>query len=143
MEKELGKDVPKGALRIEFLESNCDAVEEKGYMKHFTPEQLAEMKDELASVTIEMNDIEEAKKEVLAEFNERLKPFKEEQKVLLNNIKNKAEFVTEKCYKFIDKENRIVGFYNEEGDLIESRPAYSKELQGTIFQMRRTGTENI
>lgn len=142
MQRELGKDIKQGLERIDFLDSNCDAVEEKGYMKPFTPEQLNEMKDTLASITIEINDIEEEKKEAMQAFNERLKPLREELKKLLVRIKNKAEFVTEKCYKFIDQEERMVGFYNEDGTLIDSRPAYANELQGTIFQMKRTGTNN-
>lgn len=142
MQRELGIDIEQGTKRIEFLESNCDAVEEKGYMKPFTPEQLTEMKDTLASTTIEINDIEEEKKTVMDEFKKRLEPYKEEQKELLANIKNKAKFVNEKCYKFVDRETRMVGFYNEDGHLIDSRPAYANELQGTIFQIKRTGTDN-
>lgn len=143
MQRELGIDIEQGAKRIEFLDSNCDAVEEKGYMKPFTPEQLTEMKDTLAGTTIEINDIEEEKKTVMDEFKKRLEPYKEEQKELLANIKNKAKFVNEKCYKFVDREARMVGFYNEDGYLIDSRPAYANELQGTIFQIKRTGTDNI
>lgn len=142
MERELGKEFPQGAKRKEFLDSNCDAVEEKGYMKPFTPEELSEMKDTLSTITIEINDIEEEKKDAMSMYNERLKPHKKELKELLHGIKNKAEFVTENCYKIIDQEKRIVGFYNENGDLIESRAAYANELQATIFQMRRTGTNN-
>ena len=142
MQKELGKDIKQGVERIDFLDSNCDSVEEKGYMKPFTPEQLNEMKDNLASVTIEINDIEDEKREAMQAFNEQLKPHKEELKELITGIKNKAKFVTEKCYKFIDHDERMVGFYNENGDLIDSRPVYANEMQGTIFQMKRTGTTN-
>ena len=61
----------------------------------------------------------------------------------LDGLKKKAEFVTERCFKFIDQEAREVGYYNENGDLIESRPAYSEELQTTLFQFgRKTGTNN-
>ena len=74
MQKELGKDIKQGVERIDFLDSNCDAVEEKGYMKPFTPEQLNEMKDNLASVTIQINDIEDEKREAMQAFNEQLKP---------------------------------------------------------------------
>jgi len=43
----------------------------------------------------------------------------------------------------IDAEAREVGYYNQNGDLIESRPAYSEELQTTMFQViRKTGTDN-
>lgn len=142
MDRELGKDIPAGEKRIEFLESNCDKVVEKGYMKQYSPEELLELKDNLADMTIEINDIEEKKKEMTAEFNDQLKPLKEDQKTLLANIKNKAEFVQENCYMIVDRENRMVGFYNSNGDLIESRGAFSNELQGTIFQMNRTCTNN-
>ena len=33
MQRELGKDIEAGTNRIDFLESNCDKVEEKGSMK--------------------------------------------------------------------------------------------------------------
>jgi hypothetical protein len=33
MERELGKDLEQGKKRVAFLMDNCDAVEEKGYMK--------------------------------------------------------------------------------------------------------------
>lgn len=45
MERELGKDLEQGKKRVAFLMDNCDAVEEKGYMKPFTPEELARMKE--------------------------------------------------------------------------------------------------
>ncbi len=142
IERELGKDMPQGEVRKKFLEDNCDAVEKKGYMKPFTPEELTEMKDELAEVAIEINDIETAKKEAMKAFNHELEPHKEEKKTLLSSLKNKAEFIEEECYKFVDKEARTVGYYNSNGDLIESRAAYATELQGTIFQINRTGTNN-
>lgn len=39
MQKELGKDY-NARDREAFLKDNCDKVEEKGYMKPFTPEEL-------------------------------------------------------------------------------------------------------
>ena len=55
MQRELGKDIEAGARRIDFLESNCDKVEKKGYMKRFTPEQLAQMKENLSETDKEKN----------------------------------------------------------------------------------------
>lgn len=54
----------------------------------------------------------------------------------------KSEYVNELCFKFIDPQTKEVGYYNADGDLIESRPAFADELQGTIFQLNRTGTDN-
>lgn len=143
MERELGKDLEQGKKRVAFLMDNCDAVEEKGYMKPFTPEELVRMKESLSETDIEINDIEEEKRDAMKDFKARLEPLTAERKKTLEGLKKKAEFVTERCFKFIDQEIREVGYYNENGDLIESRPAYSEEMQTTLFQLgRKTGTDN-
>ncbi len=143
MQRELGKDIKDPKQRISFLMDNCDSVEEKGYMKRFTPEQLLKMKEELSETAIKINDIEIEKKEVVKDFTAQLKPLIEDRSSILSGLKNKSEHVTERCFKFVDPELREVGFYNEDGELIESRPAYADELQGNIFQVvRKTGTEN-
>lgn len=142
MERELGKDLEQGKKRVAFLMDNCDAVEEKGYMKPFTPEELARMKESLSETDIEINDIEEEKTAAMKDFKAVWNPLRRSRK-RLDGLKKKAEFVTERCFKFIDQEAREVGYYNENGDLIESRPAYSEELQTTLFQIgRKTGTNN-
>lgn len=120
MERELGKDLEQGKKRVAFLMDNCDS-----------------------ETDIEINDIEEEKTAAMKDFKARLEPLTTERKKTLDGLKKKAEFVTERCFKFIDQEAREVGYYNENGDLIESRPAYSEELQTTLFQIgRKTGTNN-
>lgn len=125
------------------MNDNCDSIEPRGYMKRYTEEQLENMKDALSDVSIEINDIEEEKKAIMLDFKERLDPLNDERKELLRGLKQKAVFVKEDCYKFVDQENRITSFYNQQGDLVESRPATADELQSTVFQeLRRTGTTN-
>ncbi|MDR2919710.1 MAG: hypothetical protein LBV72_10155 [Tannerella sp.] len=142
MEKEIGKSVEAGQARIDFLSSNCDKIEEKGYMKRFSSDQLAQMKENLSETCIQINDIEDEKKEAMKDFKARIDPLSDERKRLLSGLKNKAEYITEKCFKFVDVDSREVGYYNGDGDLIESRPTYPGELQTNIFQMNRTGTNN-
>lgn len=57
MQRELGKDIQDPKRRIEFLKDNCDSVEQKGYMKRFSPDQLLKMKEQLSETAIEINDI--------------------------------------------------------------------------------------
>lgn len=143
MKRELGKDFQQGEERRQFLADNADAVEKKEYMRHFTPEELLKKKEGLSETCISINDIEEELKEIKKEYAEKLKPLVERKKRVLGELKKKAELVEEDCYKFIDAEAREVGFYNANGDLIESRQAYSEELQTTMFQViRKTGTED-
>ena len=141
MQKSLGKEYVDDKARISFLKDNCDQVEEKGYMKRFTPEQILAMKEQLAETSIVINDLEIEKKDLISSLKCRIDPLIDERKELLKGIKEKAEYTKEICYKFIDSDERMGGFYNADGDLIESRPASPDELQGTIFQINRnTGT---
>ena len=126
--------------RVLFLKDNCEKIDEIGYMKQFSPEEIAEKKDKLAEVSIEINDIEEEKKEVLKGFKESLTPLTEHKTTLLGHIKKKAEFVTEECFKFVDHTDRMVGYYNSEGVLVEARPMRPDESQLTMKLL--TGTHN-
>lgn len=148
MDKHLGKDIENLVAREAFLKDNCDKVEEKGYMKHYTPEELQQRKEELANASIEIAEIEQEAKEAAAHYKGKLKPLKETRARMVGDIKSKSEYVKELCYKFVDQEARETGYYNKEGDLIESRPATADELQTTLFgvirnqESQKTGTDN-
>ena len=141
MSKELGKEYSNPDERKAFLHDNCEAAETLGYMKRFSPEQITQMKNELSEISIEINDIEEEKKEVMQSFKARLDPLNEIRKELLGSIKMNAVYVKETCYKFIDYENRKVEYYNQEGDMVSERPILPQEMQKTILHFK-TGTDN-
>lgn len=115
--------------RAEYLKDNCIAVEEMGYTRRFTNEELAQMKSSLSDISIEHNDEEEEKKELLADINARIKGLVTARKAILKKLKNKAEYVKEPCFKFSDETSRTVGYYNSEGELIFSRPMNPEEMQ--------------
>ena len=143
MERKLGQEYKNLAQREAFLKDNCDACEQKGYMKPYTPEELQGHKEKLANVSIEIAEIEAEKKQVEADFKGRLKPLKESRAIMVSNIKSKAEYVNEVCYRFTDQETKETGYYNKEGILVECRPATADELQPNIFSMvRKTGTND-
>ena len=131
LDKELGKDIALEE-RASFLEDNCDAVEEVTYSRAFEPEELALKREQLTDASIKIADIEEEKKEVMDGFKERLKPLQERKADAIKALRDKSQTVTEKCYKFLDEETKMVGFYNKEGNLVSSRPAFQRELQNTI-----------
>lgn len=143
MDKSLGKHLRSLAEREAFLKDNCDACEQKGYMKPYTPEQLQGHKEKLANVSIEIAEIETEKKIMDQAYKGRLKPLLESRTQMVSNIKSKAEYVNEICYRFTDQETKETGYYNREGDLVEVRPATADELQTTIFSVvRKTGTDD-
>ncbi|MDR1373163.1 MAG: hypothetical protein LBJ17_08655 [Dysgonamonadaceae bacterium] len=143
MEKHLGKEYANRAQKESFLKDNCEKVENKGYMKQFTPEQLQGYKEDLAELSIEIEEIEDEKKASAKHFKSVLDPKIEHRRDLVSSIKKKAKYVNELCYKFIDRENRETGYYNADGDLIELRSSTADELQATIFAaLGKTGTND-
>lgn len=142
MERFLGQDIPE-SQRFEFLKDNADAVENIGYTRRFSSEELNQKKESLANYSIEINDIEEEKKDAMDTFKERLKFPNEQKKLLLGQIKESAEFVKEDCAKIIDHDTRLVGYYNSLGELVYTRPIMPQEMQKTTFSInRKTGTED-
>lgn len=148
MNKTIGKDIPNLIQREQFIKDNADGVENKGYMKAYTPEELQGHKEELANVSIEIAEIEAELKRVQAEYKGRLKHLKGDRAKMVSNIKAKAEYVVEPCYRLTDQEAKVTEFYNKEGDLVEERPATANEMQPTLFAARnfnqedKTGTNN-
>jgi hypothetical protein len=140
MDQFLCQDVPE-EVRAEYLEANADSIEEIGYVRKFSNEELDELKQELAESSIEINDIEEEKKGVVDRFKKRVEPLQKGVKTNLKKIKEKSEFVKENCYKFTYQEQGMVGYYNDRGELVSSRPLRGDERQGRIFPLR-TGTAN-
>lgn len=143
MDKFLGQEIPEKDRWL-FLKDNADAVEEVGYTHRFTPDELAQKKESLAETSIQINDIETEKKDVMEDFKQQLKPLNETKQILLENIKKGSEYVeNEECAKILYHEEKMVGYYNKLGELVYSRPIMPQEMQKTIFNMnRKTGTDS-
>jgi hypothetical protein len=143
MENYLGKEYTDRDQRESFLKANCEKVEEKGYMKPYTPEQLQGHKENLANLSIRIEEVEGEKKAQAKCYKEKLDPLTRERSEMVRNIRQKAEYVHEICYKFVDREEKQTGYYNADGDLIELRPATADELQPTLFiGLPKTGTDS-
>ena len=143
MLKVLGQEIADLEERKQYLLDNSDKVVEMDYHKAFDTDELAVKKTELAEKSIRISDLEEEIKDFKEEIGKTLKPLREEVKDLLADIKSKGRLVHEKCYQFLDEDERMVAFYNAEGILISSRPATRDELQKTIYaDLRREGTNN-
>lgn len=134
MKKELGKEYGLKD-RKNFLESNADAIESIGYMKPFDPEEIQQAKEILADESIAAAAINEQLAELKKEYAEKLKPINAEIARVLKCIKEGAEFVNEECYKIIDHEEGLTGYYNSFGDLVSCRAIRPEERQKTIFQL--------
>ena len=132
MQKVLGQDIVDLEERKQFLLDNCDKVVEMDYHKSFSSDELAQMQTEFANKHIRIATLEEKIKDFKDEINLELKPLKEDVAIIRENLKSKGQNVFEKCYQFLDEEEKMVCTYNSEGVLVQSRPATRDEMQKTI-----------
>lgn len=118
---------------VDVLEANADAKEKIGYMRTFDAGEVADRKDSLSTISIEINDIEIEKDEAVKAFKEQLKPLKTLRSKVLTDLKQNSEFIEEVCYKMIDHDSNEVGYYNGNGDLVSTRLARPNENQLNVF----------
>lgn len=131
--------------RLKYLEDTADAVVEEKYFQRLSKEELTIKKADFTANALEVDDVEDRKKKAMDKFKEELKPLKDKHKKLALEIRTGFEEKEGKLFKMIDQETRMAYFYDETGELIETktRPCNSDELQNTIhMDIRRTGTDN-
>jgi hypothetical protein len=129
--------------RLRYLEDTADQVVEERYYQRLTNDELTQKKAEFTANALAVDDLEEQKKEVMEEFKGKLKPLRDNHKVLASEIRTGFIEKEGRLYKIIDQSTRMVYFYDETGELIETktRPVNSDELQNTIHMSLRTGTD--
>lgn len=145
MEKVLFQDYSPEE-RLEMLQNNCDKViEDYGYEKPLSKDQLKAIKDKLSSASVSLHDVQEEKKEADKEFNEQIKNFKGTIAESVKQLKTRTTYTCEQCFELIDYNEKKVGIYNWEGILVEERPAKLNELReprNMFAETRKTGTDD-
>lgn len=120
------------------LTDNADGIDEGPYTRRLTEEEIVLTKDRLAERTLDLFDLEEHKKEVVADFKEKIDPVKAEIGLHLRAIRTGVEERRGTLYKFVNHEAGMVDFYDDRGELISSRRVRPEERQATILPLGRT-----
>ena len=141
MDAQLFQDLPL-AERKEMLEANADAVEHLGYSRPLPSDEIDQLKEQLSSTQIKIDDKQDELSDYSRTLKNEIKELKTTRKGITTKLKSRSEYVEEDCFKMVDDKRREVGYYNKEGILVYSRPARKDELQKTIFEVIRTGTED-
>ena len=126
------------------LQNNCEKVlEDYGYEKPLSKDQLKAIKDKLSSASVSLHDVQEEKKAADKEFNEQIKNFKSTIAESVKQLKTRTTYTCEQCFELIDYDEKKVCVYNREGILIEERPAKLNELREprNMFALK-TGTND-
>ena len=134
--------------RAEMLDAQADEVTEENYLLPYNNEEMRLQRKQYVDLSLEMKQITDEENEMKEQFKERKAPVKKCLDNVLANIKQGGEYVKGKLYKIIDQDERVVGFYNENGELVSQRKALPSELNSpTLFTHLRvsgqkTGTND-
>lgn len=143
MEKFIGQDIENLQEREQFIKDNAEGIETMGYSKPLKSSVIDKLKEQLANTTIEKEEVEADKKAANQQYNADLKNLRTTIGDIAEKLKSKSEYVNEGCYKLVDEEEKMVGYYNKEGMLVYERQARLEELQPKLFKMNagKTGTD--
>ncbi len=122
--------------RRQMLYDNCEKVEELEYRREFDNEELAELKEHLSKFLIQLKKLEEELAEEKKSFKERMDPLKQTVNETLNKIRDGSELIKQVCYKFMDWDQKQIGYYNDQGELVMERPMLKTERQSSIFTLK-------
>lgn len=128
--------------REQIMRDSCDQIVEKFYTRKFSTEEKQLKNAEYCEVGMKRSALEQELREVSADLKGKIKPLKERQDAILDEIKQGGEQVQGDTFKFVFEEIGKVGFYDTNGYLVEERDMTQEERQRTVFQaIRKNGTE--
>ena len=101
---------------------------------NYTEEELMALKDEVAQQLIEINDKEDAFKEIRQEHQLQMKRLKTKLSNVICSVKNGFDFKSLEVHHVPDDDRQVVEFYSvETGELVGERPmTYAEKTQKRI-----------
>jgi hypothetical protein len=107
-------------------------VDERIIRKQLSDDELTEIKDEIASLSVKIQKLEEDKKALLEEYSGSIKPLRLELAQLVKKARSGYVESIYTCYLVPNHIDGIMSYYSEEGEVLEERPLTREERQLTI-----------
>lgn len=114
------------------LESESISIEELGYTKRLSEEELQIKREDLANAAIKKAMIEDEFAEIKAQFKDRLEPVNIVLKESIEAVKNRSVSIMGKVYKLADYDNQMIHVVDPFGNVISSRRMLPEERQFRI-----------
>jgi hypothetical protein len=127
--------------RLSIMQENAAKIEQTGYQKPLTPEELAARREDLADNCIKLNKFEDELKEVKDSFKLQMDPLKITNKKLLTEIKTKQTEIDGTLFHMANHDDGMMEVYDNDGYLISSRRLRPEEKQGNVFQLGRAANQ--
>lgn len=116
--------------RIYFLQSHADKVVEKSVAEPIEVDARNELEHQLSDLAIRIDDVNTEKKEIVSEYNERLKEMKAAAGELINELRTGQRVQVRKVFEVLNDESGMIEEYTEAGILVGSRRAPRNHQRG-------------
>ena len=120
MEAKIFQEIPVEE-REAYLEANSDSTEEMPVKKHYEESEILEMRRQHVNNALLMRKLTQDFVKVKAEYDGKMKPLKEENAYTLNLIQTGYVEVNQQVYLVADFTTMMMGYYDKDGELLESR----------------------
>lgn len=109
---------------------NLSTIKQKEIIRHeFSKDEMAEMKDQISTNLIKVNDLKEELDEVKEVYKAKINPMEKENKRLLLDIRLGFRDQEMEVHLVPDYDNRIMELYNDEGNKVGERRMLMSEYQ--------------
>ena len=125
--------------RMETLGSLAYHTKTSSYSRTLSPEELVEKKSRLSELALELEAIEEKKKQLMEEIKSEMAEPKTEYSLVLSEIKYKQQQKTGKLFEIDEQEEGRMYVFDSEAICIEVRSLRPEERQGKM-KMLKNGT---
>ena len=141
--KNLYQDLPPEE-RLTKLQALCYTTEKTTILHHYSDEELIAFSKNVANKSTALDKIEREKKEMMAIFDEQIKPLKSEIKGQLDCIIEGSQKVPAEVYLIDDQENGVMETFDAQGNFLGSRRLFPQEKQTLVVRVApaKTGTNN-
>lgn len=127
--------------RRRLLQDNNDGFEETTYYKDLSQDDLDIKRESLSTNLIQLSTWEDELQVVKDQYKSLMKPVKNSNTELLDQIKTKKEKVVGTIYHIADHENGVMETFDESGEFISSRRLRPDERQLKAFPLRKASGE--
>lgn len=143
MQKQLFKD-ETAEQRLQMLQDNCYDTESGSYVRPLTEDDIAVRKDTLADNYNKIGTLTAELDLIKAEYKGKIEPLKQEMAIVADEIKSRTTEHNGTLYMFKDDESGMMGYYDDKGELVNSRRLRPDEKQTAklFVHHSKTGTDN-
>jgi hypothetical protein len=142
MDKLILQDVGR-VERKKYLRDSARESKEFTYPRALSAEEISILKDQFFQKRVAMAKLEDDKKEFMAEWKSKMKPFQLEVKNQMSKLRSGVEEMNEMVFLLPEHDEGMIGYYSAEGVLVYQRPLMPEEKQFSIVDNshKQTGTE--